>query len=89
VSPTARQPARAAAGPQAANRNGALSEPVLSHACPFSHRPRPQPPLPTSHSFPSRPSSQLLFRLLSAFHPQQTPLHRGCAGWALPVEVSV
>lgn len=42
--------------------------------------------LPSQHSHPVRPPPSPSHRLQA---PQQTPLHRGCSGWASPVGVSV
>ena len=50
----------------------------LIHEAPIATYARPST---TPPSFPSDPSS--------FFFCQQTPLHRGCARWASPVEASV
>ena len=62
------------------------ARPVPSYYRPFPH-PRPAFPQPPSPSNPS--TSQLVIQPPYLFHPGQTPLHRGCADWASPVEAIV
>ncbi len=62
------------------------ARPVPSCYRPFPH-PRPAFPQPPSPSIPS--TSESVTRPPHLFHPGQTPLHRGCARWASPVEAGV
>jgi hypothetical protein len=87
---TSGQEARTAAGYRSVCRVVNLPEPVPSHSCPSPHRPSlPHPPLPVALSIPSPSSSLLVSHPPSVCLPGQTPLHRGCSGWASPVEVVV
>ncbi len=85
-----RHSAPAAARSGAAYNVGKDSRPV-----PSQHRPLlyPGPGLPQPRSLfnaSTSPSpSRHLSRAPASFHPRQTPLHRGCAGWASPVEAVV
>ena len=80
---TTRQPAPAAVPAAAAQHVIDAPRPVLSHHRPSPH---PRPALP-QHPAPSSPSaSRHSSHAPLSFHPRQTPLHRGCAGWASPVE---
>ena len=89
-STTLTRPGRAGARGGAAHRIGEDARPVSSQHH-FRH-PRPaltHPPLPISHPIPSPSSSRPVSHSPSSLLSGQTPLHRGCAGWAPPVEVIV
>ena len=80
---TTRQPAPAAVPAAAAQHVIDAPRPVLSYHRPSPH-PRPALPQRPAPSSPSASRHSSHARL--CFHPRQTPLHRGCAGWASPVE---
>lgn len=76
------QDGRTGAGGRSAQRVANVPAPIPSHTIPNHHHPNlhhhPHPTHPTTTPSPS-PSS----------HSPQTPLHRGCSGWASPVEAYV
>lgn len=65
------------------------ARPALSQHHPSSHLPNlPHDPHPIHHAHPTNPTTPSPSRLTLA-NPRQTPLHRGCSGWASPVEANV
>ena len=90
MSAISRQPAWPVAGGRGSAHaicNAARS--VTSRHRPTHHCPSPQthPTYDLTHLAATSPS-QLVIRRPFSFQPEQTPLHRGCAGWASPVGVS-
>jgi hypothetical protein len=85
---TSRNPGRAVANGGVDFRIVEDSRPVLASQQRFPY-PRPaiaRPSLPISHPIPSPSSSRPVSHPPSSLLPQQTPLHRGCAGLSSPVE---
>ena len=90
MSATARRPPRTAARHRRGECVVDLPVPVSSHRRSLPDHPSlPHLPLHDITSVPSRSSSRLVSPPRSLSLPGQTPLHRGCAGWASPVEVCV
>lgn len=75
----------------AASSDSGVAPPLVFPASPTIARPAPSshhdsvlhPPIPPTEPAPSIASPSPIPS------PRQTPLHRGCAGWASPVEATV
>ncbi len=83
---TSRQPAWTSVGCEAVHQAVDDTRPVLSQHRPSPH---PRPALPPHPSPSNSPNSSWTSQPPYPFHPEQTPLHRGCVGWASPVEAVV
>ncbi len=84
--PTPRQPARTSVGCEAAHQVIDDTRPVLSQHRPSPH---PRPALPPHRSPFNSPNRPWTSHPPYPIHSWQTPLHRGCVGWASPVEAIV
>ena len=86
MSATPPQHVHRAAGERTDQRSVNLAGPVPSQPSPsHHHHTLHHPPHPTDPTTTPSPSSSTH----SLAHLRQTPLHRGCAEWASPVEANV